>query len=78
MAVAAVLSACTKHPEHTNVLTSVNTAQADKEKTNADLVRIREIMEKQEADEKSQAQRDRDFGRAAAEGAAQPLRQLKY
>jgi hypothetical protein len=54
------------------------TAQQDNDKPNADLARIREIKEREQAELAAAKQRNTESGQAAANGAAKPIRELKY
>jgi hypothetical protein len=51
---------------------------ARQDKPNADLARIREIKEKEEAERTAAKQTDEQFKRGLKEGGSQPLRELKY
>jgi hypothetical protein len=51
---------------------------AQQDKPNADLARMREIMEKQEAERSAAKQSDEQFKRGLKEGAKQPIREFKY
>ena len=53
-------------------------AQGAKDKPNADLARIREIKELEQADLAAAKRRNTESGQAAANGAAKPIRELKY
>lgn len=52
--------------------------EAQQDKSNADLARMREIMEKQEAERSAAKQSDEEFRRGLKEGAKAPLRNFKY
>lgn len=54
------------------------TAQQDKDKPNADLARIREIKEREEAQRNAAKVSEEEFKRGFKEGAKQPLRDFKY
>lgn len=53
-------------------------ALQSKDKPDSDVARIREIMEKQEAERAAQEQRSQQHRAAIKEGGAKPLREFKY
>jgi hypothetical protein len=53
-------------------------AANQQDKANADLARIREIKEKEQADQATTKQSDKEFYRGLAEGAKQPIKEFKY
>lgn len=53
-------------------------ADAALEKPNADLARIREIKEKEQADEASRKISEKEWGKRLNEGAGKPIKDYKY
>lgn len=53
-------------------------AQAALDKPNADLARIREIKEKEQADEASRKISEKEWGKRLNEGAGKPIKDYKY
>lgn len=53
-------------------------AAAQQDKPNADLARIREIKEKEQADLADRKISDKEYGKRFVEGGSQPIREFKY